>query len=171
MRSTDGRLLSLGRLAAALAGATVFLGMLLAAQIDILFSERPATEAPAGNQRTIDMPALNVSMAWPDASGVPGDGRSLFLSNALAEVQVAAPIEPPPPEQPQEQLSLVAVLIAPTGKFALLRSQQSQELRQVEEGADMAGWTLATVEANRVILEHRGQQTILYLPDTIPDSP
>lgn len=155
-----------------LGAAALLLAGILVAQASSLVDDREADGATSGTQRALDMPELKTAAIWPDASKIAADGHSLFLSKITAVPPPAAPVEPPQPEQPPpEPLALVAVLIAPAGKFALLRAQQSQELAQVQEGAAIGGWNLAAVEANRVILEHGGQQTTLYLPDTMPDNP
>jgi hypothetical protein len=171
MRTTDGRILSLRRLAAVLAALSALLAVILVAEIDLLFPEQEAAQAGAGAQRSIDLPELKTAALWPDVGQVSMDGRSLFLSKVAAQPAAPPLAEPQQPEPPQEQFALVAIVIAPNGRFALLRSQLSQELRQIQEGATVGNWSLAAVETDRVILEHGGRETILYLPDTIPPNP
>jgi hypothetical protein len=170
MRSTDGRILSTGRLALALAAVVLLFVAILVAQASLLFGEDQTDGMTGGTQRAFDVPELATAATWPNSSEIAADGRSLFVPKVAATPQAAAPVEPQP-EETQEQLGLVAVLIAPSGKFALLRAQQSQEIQQIKEGGAVGGWNLAAVEANRVILKHGDRQTILYLPDTIPENP
>lgn len=154
----------LGAIALLLAG-------ILVAQTNLLLGGGWSGGMTRDTQRAFDMPELATAAIWPDPTKITNDGRSLFVPKIAAAPPAAAPADPPPPEVTQEQLALVAIVIAPAGKFALLRAQQSQELKQVEEGSIVGGWNLAAVEANRVILEHGDQRSILYLPDTIPENP
>lgn len=169
MRSIDGRLLSIPRSALALAAIVVLLGAVLLAQAAALFDDSQVEAMTSGSQRALDLPELASATAWPDAAKIAADGRTLFAPKVAAVP--APPPEPAPPEQPKEQLSLIAVVIGPGGRFALLRSEQSQAVQQVQEGSIVGGWNLAAVEDNRVILEDGGQQTVLYLPDTSPENP
>ena len=169
MQSIDGRLLSIRRSAFALAAIVVLLGAVLLAQATILFDDDRAEAMTPASQRALDLPEVASDVAWPDVGSITADGRTLLAPN-VAAIPVVAP-EPAPPEQPKEQLTLIAIVIGPGGRFALLRSEQSQALQQVQEGGNVGGWSLAAVEDNRVILEDEGQQTVLYLPDTSPENP
>lgn len=169
MRSIDGRVLSTGRLALAVAALVMLLGVALMAESAVLFDSSWSEPMTSASQRALDFPELSPAATWPDASKIPADGRTLFAPKVVA-VPVAAP-EPAPPEQPKEQLSLIAVVIGPGGRFALLRPEQSQAVQQVQEGGIVGGWNLAAVEDNRVILEDGGQRTVLYLPDSSPENP
>jgi hypothetical protein len=169
MLSTEGRILSVRRSALVLAAAALLMAAALSIEVTLVFDEDQAHEASSGSHRSFEVPDLPPPVIWPDASKIVGDGRTLFMPKAGA-----APIPPPPeppPAQPQEQFSLVAILIAPAGKFVLLRGQQTQGLQQAQEGSMVGSWNLAVVEANRVILERASQRTILYLPDTVPENP
>jgi hypothetical protein len=169
MRSIDGRRLSIRRSALALAAIVMVLGAALLAEAAVLFDDSWSEPMTAASRRALDLPELSSSAAWPDASKIAADGRTLFAPK-IAAVPVAPP-EPAPPEQPKEQLSLIAIVIGPGGRFALLRAEQSQAVQQVQEGGSVGGWNLAAVEDNRVILEDGGQQSVLYLPDTSPENP
>jgi hypothetical protein len=169
MRSIDGRVVSLPRSALALTAIVALLGVALLAEVSVLFHESLDEGMTLASQRSLDLPALTPFGTWPDASAVTADGRALFAPK-IAAVPVAPP-EPAPPKQPKEQLSLMAIVIGPGGKFALLRSEQSQTVQQVQEGGIVGGWTLAAVDDNRVTLEDGGQQAVLYLPDTAPANP
>jgi hypothetical protein len=169
MRSIDGRLLSTGRLALAVAAIVMLLGAALLAEAAVLFDGSETDPMTSASQRALDLPELSPASTWPDASKISADGRTLFAPK-IAALPVAPP-EPAPPEQPKEQLSLIAIVIGPGGRFALLRAEQSQAVQQVQEGGSVGGWNLAAVEDNRVILEDGGQQSVLYLPDTSPENP
>lgn len=159
----------MGRLALALAAIVILLGVVLLAEAAVLFDDSGTDPMTPASQRALDLPQLSFAPTWPDASKISADGRTLFAPK-VAAVPVAPP-EPAPPEQPKGQLSLVAIVIGPGGRFALLRAEQSQAVQQVQEGSIVGGWNLAAVEDNRVILEDGGQRTILYLPDTSPENP
>jgi len=169
MRSIDGRVLSARRSALVLAAITLFLAAVLLAQATFLFGDGQPEKISRDSQRALDIPALAAVATWPDASTTAVEGRALFAPKIAAVAP--PPVEAAPPEQPREQLFLIAVVIEPAGKFALLRTQQSEDVRKVEEGGTVGGWSLAAVEANRVILEDAGQQIALYLPDTAPEAP
>lgn len=157
------------RSAVALAAIVMVLGAALLAEAAVLFDNSWSEPMTSASQRALDFPELSPAATWPDASKIPADGRTLFAPKVVA-VPVALP-EPAAPEQPKEQLSLMAIVIGPGGRFALLRAEQSQAVQQVQEGGSVGGWTLAAVEDNRVILEDGGQQSVLYLPDTSPENP
>ena len=157
----------MGRSALALSAIVMVLGAALLAEAAVLFDDSWAEPMTSASQRALDFPELSPAATWPDASKISAGGRTLFAPK-VAAVPVAAPA---PPEQPKEQLSLIAIVIGPGGRFALLRAEQSQAVQQVQEGGFVGGWNLAAVEDNRVILEDGGQQTVLYLPDTSPENP
>jgi hypothetical protein len=159
----------MGRSVLALAAIVMVLGAALLAEAAVLLEDSRTELTASASQRVLDLPELSPAAAWPDASKIEADGRTLFAPK-IAAVPVAPP-EPAPPEQPKEQLSLIAIVIGPGGKFALLRSEQSQAVQQVQEGGIVGGWNLAAVEDNRVILEDGGQRSVLYLPDTSPENP
>ena len=119
MRSIDGRLLSMGRSALALAAIVMVLGAGLLAESAVLFDDSRTESMTSASQRALDFPELSPAATWPDASKISADGRTLFAPKVAA--QPVAPPEPAPPEQPKEQLSLIAIVIGPGGRFALLR--------------------------------------------------
>lgn len=157
------------RAALALVAIVVLLAAALLAEISVLFDDSRPEPMTSASQRTLDVPELSPASTWPDASKISSDGRTLFAPKVAAIL--AAPPEPALPEQPKEQLSLIAVVIGPGGRFALLRAEQSQAVQQVQEGSVVGGWKLAAVEDNRVVLEDGGQRAVLYLPDTSPENP
>lgn len=68
---------------------------------------------------------------------------------------------------------LTGVILSGTEKIAFLASRSSDEVKRLREGDDMDGWTLVSVEPDKVVLRSTGREQEVLLEDTLKmdDSP
>lgn len=85
--------------------------------------------------------------------------RPLFLP----ERRPPAPSADPAPEEEREEFALQGVMILPGGSTAIVRVIGRDESVRLREGETLAGWTVARIEAERVILERGGESQSLPL--------
>ncbi|TCD16660.1 hypothetical protein [Oricola cellulosilytica] len=84
------------------------------------------------------------------------------------QVQQATPVQPAPaPPTPPPDVRLFGVEITPSGNRALVSHGNQATAEWLSEGADIRGWSLSTVEGDRIVLIREEQRQIvdLYPPD------
>jgi hypothetical protein len=96
------------------------------------------------------------------------------FSEVLERPLFARSRRPPPPSVESavkrapkaETLDLVGIILSPTGRVALLRSQQSEDVLHVVEGQHVAGWEIRTINSTEVVLGRGDFSELLKINDT-----
>ena len=68
-------------------------------------------------------------------------------------------------------LVLVGVILSETGRVALIARTNLPGAHRVAEGEEIEGWTLASIEADRVVLHHGTTEAELRLRNRNPTQP
>jgi len=98
---------------------------------------------------------------------------------SVVERPLFLPDRRPPPDEPEDEAEvgpeeesdlaaydLTAVLITPTSVSALVRQQgQQRSLPALQIGDTFEGWTVKTIEPDRLVLERQGESNELVLRD------
>ncbi|MCF7990822.1 MAG: hypothetical protein K9M02_10305 [Thiohalocapsa sp.] len=97
---------------------------------------------------------------------------------AVTDRPLFLPERRPPPDEPQGQaeelpmefteldgMDLTAIVITPDVVSAWVRSPASPEAVRVRLGDDLEGWTVKTIEPQRLVLERQGEVDELQLRD------
>ena len=97
---------------------------------------------------------------------------------SIVERPLFLPDRRPPPDEPEEQESaapegpsdldgtdLTAVIITPAAVSAWVRSPKSPETERLRLGDDYQGWSVKTIEADRLVFERQGETNELILRD------
>ena len=92
--------------------------------------------------------------------------RPLFVEARRPPLHVAAAAETPP-----LGLSLVAVVIAPGERHALVQRGNPPHLDRITEGQDIDGWTVESIQLDRVVLSRGDGRVELKVKDTLPVIP
>ncbi len=102
--------------------------------------------------------------------------RTLFTNTrrppqagADTTAETAQPVAQPLPQH----LGLTAILMTPDGRTALIRNSMEKEILYLERGADLAGWKIADILPDRLILTQGGkhQEVLLRRFDLAPSPP
>lgn len=97
---------------------------------------------------------------------------------SIVERPLFLPDRRPPPDEPEEQeptepeapsdldgTDLTAVIITPAAVSAWVRPPKSKETERLRLGDDFQGWTVKTIEADRLVFERQGETNEVILRD------
>ncbi len=98
---------------------------------------------------------------------------------SIAERPLFLPERRPPPDEPEAEaeqsqpnhlteldgMDLNAVVIAPSGVSAWVRSPRQKELVRVRLGDDLEGWTVKDIHPDALVLERQGETDQIVLRD------
>lgn len=171
MTADDGRALSLRRLALLLGGvcSLVLLGVYVEAKH--LFADPAGPDATSGRTVELELPQIPRYVPWPafDASRDAGIGLFAMPARAVqAPAQTQTPPDAPAIEAPMD---LVAVLVRPDERRALVRIGTDKKVVPVIAGTLVAGWKVIAIETDQVTLERGSARKALYLSDVTPTAP
>lgn len=121
-------------------------------------------------QGPTDNRAVSIEVTDLDAALGPIGRYSAVTEHPLFD---ASRRPPAPPEEPDTtaarkpvappEYTLDGVVTASGQRSALLKHQATSKVTRVTEGMQLEGWRVKTLEANRVVLEHRESEHVISL--------
>ncbi|HYD68354.1 hypothetical protein [Azospirillum sp.] len=124
--------------------------------------ETRPVQAPTVTQAApVPLPVFRV--APTEASAVIIERPLFFPSRRPAEPEPVAAAPEPPAEAPD--VALVGTIITHSGRRAIVRSPAETSALVLSEGQDINGWTVASIEVDRLLLRHGNGEQIIALED------
>lgn len=152
-------------LPALLGGSAVVMACIIYAELQA----RPTIDVRAAS------PAPVAGLAWLPAprQAMPEQARfSAIVERPLFSMSRRPPAaEPVMATTPTLDISLAGVVVSTRESFALVKPNAGGEPMRVKEGEAISGWTVARIDADRILLRHEGTEAELRLDFAEPAPP
>ncbi len=124
----------------------------------------PVSSAHAAVEADEAAPALAIEFAPADASREVTERPLFFRSRRPLPPEPPAVAEPRPEPQPPLTFALVGTIVTGPTRVALVKPEKAASV-ELAVGQSLEGWTLTTIDADRVMVRHGGTEQLLGLRD------
>jgi hypothetical protein len=160
-----------------LAFLSLLLAVVVAGELWYFYNHDAARpqEPPPPDSEDIPSPVLprseELTLPPLDSYDLVGE-RPLFVEGRRPPAEEPEEEEEPVVEEtPPPELTLMGVYMTPEGATALVRNEETKEVLRRRTGEDIAGWQVASIEADRLVVSQGENEEVLPLRDYTRPAP